>query len=222
MMMPRLTPGCMLQPPSLTLLRCHPNSASRLVQRLSLAFQLFIAACHAGRQETMLASPVSPSISLRSDETTSTSTTGAGNITYASPRHPAYLPPSSHAQASPSASSNTSNNTTSNCSRYTTTSQIERVNDVLVDKVLRQPRAVLGQGNAHNEQGSALKRLIAFLDGEDEDGGAVQQPENSSNKQYDKQSKEEIPHSRRHEAQSGRPANSRAQQNGHVSWLLKL
>lgn len=128
----------------------------------------------------MLASPVSPSISLRSNSSSNGSSRSTANHTYSSPRHPAYLPPSfssnaqqaqAQAQSSPSSHSITSssvassNNTTS---KYTTTSQVDRVNEVLVDKVLLHcPTALYPHSPPDN--GSALKRLIAFLDGEEEE-----------------------------------------------------
>lgn len=155
----------------------------------------------------MLASPVSPSISLGSRTHTSpsgsssaslhhhnSSSVSSPNGTYASPRHPAYLPSSSNdnnnnnnATSPSSQRSITSSspggdaNSTSNYSKYTTISQIERVNDVLVDKVLHAPIPLSHDHQyqqqrygRNEEQGSALRRLIAFLDGEDHEiGNAV-------------------------------------------------
>lgn len=146
----------------------------------------------------MLASPVSPSISLGSHTHSSHSShnsrsssiggTSSPNGTYASPKHPAYLPsssnnnndnnarsPSQHSITSSSTGGANGNNSTSNYSKYTTHSQIERVNDVLVDKVLHAPiplsfnqqrQPYYSQDN--EEQGSALRRLTAFLDGEED------------------------------------------------------
>lgn len=131
----------------------------------------------------MLASPVSPSVSLgshtyTSSRSSSNSNQTSPNGTYTSPRHPAYLPSSTENanQTSPSQHSITSSSsaalsqTTSNYSKYTTHSQIERVNDVLVDKVssIHAPLPTHGAATDGNEKGAALKRLIAFLDGDEE------------------------------------------------------
>lgn len=140
----------------------------------------------------MLASPTQSqsSISLRSDSTAAANNddvvedqedTTANQTFTSSPRHPRYsslhdgknnndnndnnnvnASPAQSTSSSSTSANHTSSSLNSSYSRYTSQSQLDRVHDVLQDRL-----------DQHHHQGSALQRLIAFLDNEDvkEDDG---------------------------------------------------
>lgn len=159
----------------------------------------------------MLASPVSPSVSLGTRSSSSSSHTEGNTHSYASPRHPAYLPsgttsnPQNNQALSPShsiSSKSSAATNTSNYSKYTTLSQIGRVNDVLVEKVLLHQPIPREQ---ENEKGTALKRLIAFLDGDGEETRPAsiaqeQQIQASPHEQDDRLNKQYVQYARPHQA----------------------
>jgi hypothetical protein len=137
----------------------------------------------------------SPTASETRSSISLSSSSHSPHQSYSSPRHPGYLANTSPGGQSTSTSTSASG---SAYSRYTTQSQVGRVQEVLQEKVFNTI-AHQDEQERQEERGAALKRLIAFLDGEDTPSPPVQVLE-----QHDRQHEERERHYDMHSTEQAR------------------